>query len=297
MASVLVVGSAGQLGSELMRAAWPEGWRVVGVDRADVDICDPDAVSRAIEARRPELIVNASAYTAVDRAEQEPELARAVNALGPGYLASHGLPLIHVSTDYVFEGSKPEPYVESDPIGPLGVYGATKAEGEQRVRDALAEHVIVRTSWVFGAFGANFVKTMLRLGESRDVVSVVDDQVGGPTPAAAIAAALVEIARRIDERSAAFGTYHFAGTPPTSWHGFARAIFEAWRDRGGRVPELRAIASSEYPTPAKRPASSVLDSSALERSYGIAPPDWRSGLCAVLDEIMTVRARDAGPAD
>jgi dTDP-4-dehydrorhamnose reductase len=285
MADVLIVGSAGQLGFELTRAAWPAGYRISGVDLAELDITDASAVARQIEARSPELIVNAAAYTAVDRSEDEAELALRVNRDGVANLARLGMPLVHVSTDYVFDGEKPGAYREQDPTAPLGVYGQTKLEGEQVLRSSLPQHVIVRTAWVFGAHGQNFVKTMLRLGAERDVVRVVDDQRGSPTPAAALAAAIVTIATAILENRATYGTFHFGGVPPVSWYGFARAIFDQQRARGGRVPELVPITTADYPTRARRGKNTALDSSAIGTAYGISPPDWRNGLCAVLEEL------------
>jgi dTDP-4-dehydrorhamnose reductase len=285
MADVLVVGHAGQLGFELMRAKWPVGLELAGVDQAELDITDAAAVARAIDDQRPRLIVNAAAYTAVDRAEDEAEPAMSINRDGVANLARARVPMIHVSTDYVFDGEKFEPYLEDDPTGPLGVYGRTKLEGEQIVRTLLAEHVIVRTAWVFGAHGHNFVKTMLRLGAERDVVRVVNDQRGSPTPAAAIAGAIVTIAESMLERRAHYGTFHFAGVPPVSWYGFARAIFDQQEARGARVPELVPITTAEYPTRARRGKHTGLDSSAIGAAYGISPPDWQTGLMAVLDEL------------
>jgi dTDP-4-dehydrorhamnose reductase len=285
MSDILIVGSAGQLGFELMRAAWPRGCQIFGVDLAELDITDAAAVARELQRLQPALVVNAAAYTAVDRAEDEPELALRVNRDGVANLARAGMPLVHVSTDYVFDGEKAGQYLEQDATGPLGVYGQSKLEGEQALRSLLAEHVILRTAWVFGAHGQNFVKTMLRLGAERDVVRVVDDQRGTPTPAAAIAAAIAQIAAAILEQRASYGTYHFAGAPPVTWYGFARAIFDEQRARGERVPELVAITTAEYPTRAKRPRNAALDSSAIGAAFGVSPPDWRSGLCAVLDEL------------
>ena len=285
MVRILVVGSGGQLGFELLRAEWPAGYEPTGAPRAELDVTDAVAVERAVLAIEPQLIVNAAAYTAVDRAEDEPERAFAVNRDGARNLARAGVPLIHVSTDYVFDGSRAGAHVESDAINPLGVYGASKAAGEAEVREHQARHVILRTAWVFGVHGQNFVKTMLRLGEERDRLRVVDDQRGCPTPASAIAAAIVKIAERIVEGDARFGTFHYAGAPVTTWHGFARAIFDQQRARGRRVPELEAIGSEQYPTRARRAKNSELDCSAIAGAYGLAQPSWQRGLEAVLGEL------------
>ena len=233
-----------------------------------------------------EVVINAAAYTAVDRAEAEPELAHAVNAAAPGAMAraaaARGLPFLHVSTDYVFDGAPGRPWREHDPTGPLGVYGASKLAGERAVAEAGGPHLILRTAWVFSAHGSNFVKTMLRLGAERDTLSVVDDQRGGPTPAGAIADALLAIAAAFGRGEGVGGVFHFAGAPAVSWAEFARAIFAA---KGGKAPEVRPIPSSAYPTPARRPLNSVLDCSAIAAAYGLAQPDWRAGLAEVIGEL------------
>jgi dTDP-4-dehydrorhamnose reductase len=285
VADVLVVGSGGQLGFELLRASWPHGWRVIGKTHAELDVSDARAVRVALAELKPALVVNAAAYTQVDRAEDEPERAFAVNRDGAAHLADGKIPLIHVSTDYVFDGEKSGPYLESDAVAPLGVYGASKLAGEEAVRAREPRHVILRTAWVFGAHGQNFVKTMLRLAAERDIVRVVADQRGCPTPAADIARAIVRIATCIADGSASFGTFHFAGMPATSWHDFARAIFEEQRTRGGRVPELQAISSDQYPTRARRAKNSELGGDAIRKTYALEAPSWRAGLSAMLDEI------------
>lgn len=289
MVDVLVLGNAGQLGFELMRAGWPGGWQIAGLDRAELDITDERAVSAVIASSAPAVVVNAAAYTAVDRAEQEPDLAYAVNRDGVLHLAracrERDLPLVHVSTDYVFDGEKTDAYRESDVARPLGVYGLSKLEGERAVRETLPAHVILRTSWVFGAHGANFVKTMLRLAAERDVVRVVDDQRGRPTAAADIARAIVRIATRLRSGAGSFGTFHFGGDPATTWHGLAREVFAIRSARGERVPELVAIDTSQYPTPARRPKSSELDCTKIASVYGIEAPPWRDALRAVIEEV------------
>ncbi|MEM7225588.1 MAG: dTDP-4-dehydrorhamnose reductase [Pseudomonadota bacterium] len=290
--SLLVFGAGGQLGRELLRAAPPAGYRVQGATRGDADITRDDQVAAAIDRTRPALVINAAAYTAVDKAESEPEAAFAVNRDGAAVLAAAcraaDLPLIQVSTDYVFDGTKQRAYREDDPVAPLGVYGASKEAGERAVREGLDRHIILRTAWVFGAFGGNFVKTMLRLAETRDALGVVDDQTGCPSPARAIAETILTIAGTPNK---AWGTYHFAGQPPITWHGFAKEIFAARQARTGRAgPKLSAITTADYPTAARRPANSVLDGSKLTQAFGIEPADWRAGLADVLDEILPQQA-------
>jgi dTDP-4-dehydrorhamnose reductase len=274
---IAVFGRTGQVAREL---ALLDGVACLG--REVADFADPDAVRRAAEGVAADAIVNAVAYTAVDRAESEEDLARAVNATAVGALAevaaARGLPLVHISTDYVFDGSGDRPWCPDDPVGPLGAYGRTKLEGEEAVRAAGGTHAILRTSWVFSAHGANFVRTMLRLGAERDSLRIVADQIGGPTPARAIAAACAEIAGALARDPGLKGTYHFAGAPDTSWAGFARAIF----DVAGLTVAVEEIASADYPTPAARPKNSRLDCTATEVAFGIARPDWRSALPGVV---------------
>jgi dTDP-4-dehydrorhamnose reductase len=256
-----------------------------------LDVTDAEAVRRAVEQYAPDVVVNAAAYTAVDRAESEPEAAFAVNRDGAAHCAEAcavaGIPLIHFSTDYVFDGTKGAPYTEDDAPNPLGVYGASKLVGEEAVRDRLDTHVILRTSWVFSAHGHNFVKTMLRLCRERDVLRVVADQHGNPTAARDLALAALRIARRaVTADRAAWGTYHLAGTPATTWHGLAEAVVAEARPHGPvRAERVEAIPTSDYPTPARRPADTRLDGERIERSWGIAPPDWRDALAQVVAEL------------
>ena len=292
MRTVLVFGAGGQVGFELLRTNWAAGLAPAGLSRTEGDVTDRDAVDRAMAVHRPALVVNASAYTAVDKAESEPDPAFAVNRDGPANLAracaAAGVPLIHISTDYVFDGtSKTDPWREDDPVAPQGVYAASKLAGEDAVREILPDHVILRTAWVFGAYGHNFVKTMLRLARERDTLRVVADQRGCPTPAAGIAAAIATIARArlIGERWTP-GIFHYAGAPATSWHGFADRIVERAAGRIGRRPPVQAITTADFPTPARRPANSVLDTARIGQAYGIAPADWMSGLDQMLDEIL-----------
>lgn len=275
---ILVFGGNGQLGQDLVRAAAATQVPLAALTRAQIDIADEPAVRGAIAQHQPALVVNAAAYTKVDMAEKEPEAAHAANATGPGILARAcavlNIPLVHVSTDYVFDGSKPGAYVESDPIAPLGVYGASKAAGEAAVRERLREHVIVRTAWVYGEFGHNFLKTMLRLAASRDELRVVADQRGCPTSSADLARAILAIAPRLIAREDVFGTYHFAGAGVTTWHGFAERIVAAQAPLTGRNPKVTAITTAEYPTPARRPANSELDSAKFARVFGVRARSW-----------------------
>lgn len=286
---LLVFGAGGQVGTELRRATLPPGMALAAFDRAALDITDRAAVSAAIRREHPGLVVNAAAYTAVDKAESEAEAAFAANAAAPGHIAAAcaeaGIPLIHLSTDYVYDGTKPGPYAEDDPINPLGVYGRSKAAGDAAVAAALAEHVILRTAWVYSAHGGNFVKTMLRLAGERPGLRVVADQHGAPTAAADIAAAIVRVAERIGAGEGRWGTFHFTGAGPTTWHGFAEAIVAL----AGRSVPIAAIATAEYPTPARRPANSVLDCTKIAAAYGVAPHPWREALAEVIAELT---ARD-----
>lgn len=271
---ILVFGAGGMVGRELMRLGG------VGVSRKQADITVPGAVEGAIAAARPRLIVNAAAYTAVDKAESEPEAAFADNAKGPGVLAEaaerHGVPLVHLSTDYVFDGSKTDPYVESDPLCPVSVYGLTKAQGERRVRDGTSRHVILRTAWVYGVFGANFLKTMMRLARERDELRVVADQYGCPTCARDVAEAILAVDRALTAGATPWGLYHFAGSGEATWHGFAEEIVRAQASWTGRLPLVTAIATADYPTPARRPLNSRLDSSLFAAIFGYKAGDWRA---------------------
>lgn len=289
---VLVLGSNGQLGFELMRASWAPGTDVVGLPYPEFDVTRPGDVEKAIAAHAPDLLVNATAHTAVDKAESEVDLSFAINRDGPGAMAAacaaRGIPFIHVSTDYVFDGTKDGIYTEDDPINPLGVYGASKAAGEEAVRAATPEHVILRTSWVYSAYGNNFVKTMLRFGKEREEMRVVADQHGSPTAAADLAAAIVHIAGTIEKTgAAAWGTYHLTGSGYTTWHEFAEHIFRRLEERTGKRPRLTAIGTADYPTPARRPANSRLDCSRAKERLGVSCPPWRESVDRVIDELFT----------
>lgn len=290
---IAVVGASGQVARALSRAAKLAGVPVIAAGRPEADINDLPSLSAFITSHKPALVINAAAYTAVDKAESDEEAARSANEDGPARLATLcsliGAPLIHISTDYVFDGKKTSPYVEDDATAPLGVYGATKAAGEEAVRRTLARHVIVRTAWVYGAEGHNFLKTMLRLGAEREVVRVVADQRGTPTYAGDLAAALLDIARQVMARgdTAPFGTYHLVATGETSWFGFAEEIFRSAAALGHKVPRLEAISTADYPTPAPRPAYSVLDTSKIRSAFGIALPPWQQGVAACLKRLST----------
>ena len=283
---LLVIGRTGQLATELARHV-PDA---TFLGREGADLADPEACAAAIHAHAPDAVINAAAFTAVDLAEREEAAARTINALAPGAMAracaARDIPFCHVSTDYVFDGTGTRPWMPDDAPAPLSAYGRTKLAGEEAVRAAGGPHAIVRTSWVFSAHGANFVKTMLRLAQTRDRLDIVADQIGGPTPAAALATALAEIARQLRDDPAKSGTYHFAGAPDVSWADFARAIFAATIFAStGRAVAVGDIPAAAYPTPARRPANSRLDCSSLTRTFGIPRPDWRAGLADVLNEL------------
>lgn len=281
---LLVFGRTGQVARELQRRA-PPGCGLIALGREEADLSDPAACAAAIRNHDADAVINAAAYTAVDRAEEEEALAATVNGEAPMLMAlaaaDKGVPFLHVSTDYVFDGSGTAPWAPDTAPAPLGAYGRTKLAGEDGVRAAAGQYAILRTSWVFSAHGANFVKTMLRLGQTRKQLSVVADQIGGPTAAGDIAMALLDMAAALHRGQGAAGTYHFAGAPDISWAGFARAIFA----QAGMEVNVSDIASSDYPTPARRPANSRLDCRSLETVFGIRRPDWRAGLAEVLNDL------------
>lgn len=301
---VLVTGANGQLGSELRRAIWPDGWRVVGSDQDTLDLRDPAAIAATVAAGQDgtpfAAVINSGAYTAVDKAEADAVTAWQINALAPAAFgaacAEAGVPLVQVSTDYVFAGDKSVEWEVSDPAGPLGVYGASKLGGELAVRTSGARAAIVRTAWVVSAHGANFVKTMLRLGAERDALRVVDDQRGSPTAAADLARAVATIAVRLaEDADAPTGTFHFSGAGATTWADFAREIFRQSAARGGPSASVEGIPTSAYPTPARRPANSLLSHSAIRAAYGIAPRPWQAGLSDILDELIGPNQQETAP--
>ena len=295
---MLVTGREGQIARSLAERASGSDIEVVTLGRPELDLAGPahDIVA-AVKAARPNVIVSAAAYTAVDRAESEPELAFAVNEQGPRAIATAaselGVPLIHLSTDYVFNGTKTSPYVEDDATGPTGVYGASKLAGEQAVLAGHFDSVVLRTAWVYSPFGANFVKTMLRLGGERDEIGVVADQRGNPSSALDIADAIIAVARNLvaNDDPALRGMFHCAGMGEASWAEFAEGIFAASVDRGGPTARVRHIATADYPTPARRPANSRMDCSKLVSVHGVQLPDWHG---SVGDVVARLLARQEG---
>src|SRR6202047_3041475 len=289
---IAVTGKQGQVVSALIEVGPKLGVEVLPVGRPELDLLSPETVLPALANLRPNLIVNAAAYTAVDQAEKEPEVAMAVNASGAMAIADAArtlsVPLVHLSTDYVFDGSKSTPYTEQDRVAPANVYGASKLAGEQAVTAATRDHVIVRTAWVYSLYGKNFVRTMLTLAQNRDEVSVVADQYGCPTYAHDIAVGVVAICRNLLDRPQSEqlrGIFHLACAGETTWSGFASAIFESSRLLGKRVPKVTPITSAEYSTPAHRPANSRLGCSKLERVHNITLPAWRTSLMACLERL------------
>ena len=297
MTRLLVIGGNGQVGRELRRALQPLG-EVLATTRDGTlhdgstgiaaDLADIDGLVGKVRELRPDAVLNAAAYTAVDKAESEREAAFRINAEAPGALAQAcaeaGIPFVHYSTDYVFDGQGTRPYRVDDPTAPLGVYGASKLAGEEAVRAAGGRHLLFRTAWVYAAHGHNFLRTMLRVGAERDELRVVADQVGTPTPAALIADVTANALGKALADPGIAGTWHLVADGQTSWHGFAEAIFAEAVAAGllPRAPRVQAIATADYPTPAKRPAYSCLDTATLKRDFGVELPDWRQGLQRVV---------------
>jgi dTDP-4-dehydrorhamnose reductase len=279
--SLLVFGQTGQVAAELARAS--PGAVFLGRDAADLS--DPGACAEAIRAHAPAAVINAAAYTDVDRAETEEALATTINADAPGAMAREcaglGISLVHVSTDYVFDGGGAAPWRPEDIPAPINAYGRSKLAGERAIAQAGGAHAILRTSWVFSAHGGNFVRTMLRLSQARNALNIVDDQVGGPTPAADIARACLAIAEALRADPGKSGVYHFSGAPDVSWKGLAEAIFAM----AGRDVAITGISTADYPTPARRPLNSRLDCAATRAAFGLGQPDWRAALDAVIEEL------------
>jgi len=295
MRPILVAGKTGQLARCLVDVAEQRALSIVAVGRPDFDLEDSDSINRAVDAALPRAIVNAAGYTAVDRAESEPERAFAVNRDGAERLAATArrlqIPFVHVSTDYVFDGRKSSAYFEDDIPCPLGVYGRSKLEGELAVMDTNPDALVFRTSWVYSPYGTNFLKTVLRLADTRDVVRVVDDQRGAPTAAIDVASTIIDALGQVNGKNAQTraGVYHVTAAGETTWYGFAKVIFSGWHDRGHRVPVLEPIASADYPSRVERPANSRLDCGKTDRVFGIRMPLWSTSVGACLDVLAASR--------
>jgi dTDP-4-dehydrorhamnose reductase len=300
--SVLIFGARGQVGRELVALAGARRVPVMGLSRADANIADDYAVRAAIDIHKPSVVVNAAGYTAVDRAEREVEAATAANVTGPAILAGAcsdmGVPLVHLSSAYVFDGAKKGAYVENDRVTPLGVHGRTKAEGEAKVRERAKRHVILRSSWVYGFYGRNFLRTTLRLAIERDELKMVADQYGCPTATIDIAEAILVVARRLAEKPNTSGMFHFAGTGGTSWHGFAEEVVKRQALFTGRTPVVTAISTAEYPSAAKRPSNCELDSSKFHSTFGFRARPWQERVGEVVAQLIArTRATEARPTD
>lgn len=290
MTRILITGTNGQVGFELKRALATLG-EVLAMDRKQMDLAQADVIHSVLTQFKPDIIVNPAAYTAVDRAEAEPEMAAAVNTNAPAQLAAwagqHNALLVHYSTDYVFDGTKVGAYVEGDTANPQSVYGMSKWLGEEAIRRATAHHLILRTSWVVGAYGSNFMKTMLRLAKERSSLSVVADQMGAPTPASLIADVTAQVISHYlrNPQDFSYGTYHLTSSGSTSWHGYAQYLLELAEAAGvamaTKASDIKPIPTSGYPLPAKRPSNSVMDSGKLQHEFGLSMPDWQSGIAHI----------------
>jgi dTDP-4-dehydrorhamnose reductase len=287
---ILIFGARGQVGRELVALATARRTPAIGLARNDASITDEAAVRTAIDVNRPAAVVNAAGYTAVDRAEREPEAATAANVTGPAILASAcadaGVPLIHMSTAYVFDGTKKSAYVENDRVAPLGVHGRTKAEGEAKVREIAKRHVILRTSWIYSIYGRNFLRTVLRLAAERDELKMVSDQFGCPTATVDIAEAILVVVRKFAEKPNTSGTFHFAGSGRTSWHGFAEEIVRRQAFFTGRMPKVLAIPAAEYPSAGKRPTNGELDSSKFQGTFGFRARPWQERVGEIVAQLL-----------
>jgi dTDP-4-dehydrorhamnose reductase len=295
-APILLFGARGQTGREFTALATARRVPLIGLSRAEANIADHYAVRMAIDVHRPAVVVNAAGYSAVDRAERDLEAATAANVTGPALLAAAcadaGLPLIHLSSAYVFDGLKKTPYVETDRVAPLGVHGRTKAEGEAKIREATKRHIILRTSWLYGAYGRNFLRTTLRLAAERDELKMVADQIGCPTATIDLAEAILTVVRKLGEKPNTSGTFHFAGTGSTSWLGFAEEIVKRQAVFTGRTPKVVAISSAEYPSAAKRPTNSELDCSKFYTTFGYRARPWQERVGEVV-ALLSSRAKAA----
>jgi len=290
---ILLVGCNGQVGRELCRLGEEKGFHILPMDLPEFDITDKVAVDAAVKQHDNFLVINAAAYTAVDMAESNSDAAFAVNRDGPAHLASScaaaGIPLIHISTDYVFDGKQMRPYIESDPISPIGVYGRSKAEGDAEVRKKLDRHIIIRTSWLCSIHGKNFVKTILKLANEKESISVVADQVGCPTFASDLAEAILNIAGQVrQKKDVSWGIYHYCGRGETTWYDFAKQIVEFARSyQGIKTRSIKPIRTKDYPTPAGRPSYSVLDCSLIEEQFGIQPKQWKESLDETIKNLLS----------
>jgi len=293
---ILLLGKGGQVGWELQRSLSVLG-ELVALDfdspaPLKADFSDPASLAATVRAVAPDVIVNAAAHTAVDKAESEPEFARTLNATAPGIVAREaaalGAWLVHYSTDYIFDGSGTTPWTEDAPTGPLSVYGRTKLEGEQLIRDSGCRHLIFRTSWVYAARGGNFAKTMLRLAKERERLTVIDDQIGAPTGADLLADVTAHAIRKARETPALAGTYHLVAGGETSWHGYAKHVIDLARQRGEalKVTTIDPVPTSAFPTPAKRPSNSRMTTAKIRQAFGITLPDWRAGVDRMLTETL-----------
>lgn len=289
---ILLIGAKGQLGTELEIIGKIQNHTICGTDLPEFNITDIENISTTVDDFRPNLIINASAYTQVDKSESERDLAFAVNQTGPANLSKicqeKNIPLIHISTDYVFDGEKGVAYTENDPVSPIGVYGLSKEAGEVEIRKYLKHHIIIRTSWLYGFYGNNFVKTMLRLGKEREIIKVVSDQKGSPTCAEDLANAIYQVARHVEKgKDDIWGTYHYCNQGIISWYDFSQKIFEiADKFDAFSIKEVRPIPTAEYPTPAKRPAYSALDCGKFEKTFDISLIPWEESLKRTIEKIL-----------
>jgi len=290
---ILITGAEGQVGKELVTIAKQHNYDVVSAGRVELDITQVKNVAYYIQSSKPDIVINAAAYTAVDKAEEEQAIAYAINRDGVDNLATicvkQNIPLFHISTDYVFNGEKADAYSEEDNVSPLGIYGDSKWQGEEAIREHLSQYIILRVAWVFGAYGNNFVKTMLRLAKDRDELNVVADQFGGPSPAKSIAKTLINLVDIYQkDKELQWGTYHYCGTEKTNWCDFAKEIFRQANDKGLMNKEIRvnSITTAEYPTLAKRPQNSMLNCEKIKNTFEIDMPDWHEGLNKVLTKLQ-----------
>lgn len=293
---ILIMGAGGQLGQELLALTRARETSIIGLTRSQCDIADESMVQRMLDQLNPAVVINAAAYTAVDRAESEEATAFRANAQGPDILAREtarrDVPLIHISTDYVFDGEKAAPYIESDPVNPLGVYGRSKLAGEECVRSGNARHVILRTAWVYGAYGHNFLKTILRLAGERDVLNIVGDQIGSPTASLDLAEAVLTAATQAQSGAPVWGTYHFCGTGVTNWHEFAQEIVAMQAPLTHRSPDMHKITTADYPTPARRPMNSALSSEKFVQTFAYRAAHWRERTSQIVRALLTPAAME-----